>query len=181
MNNKKRNEGCIVGKSKTQFEKMELKMLSENFYQQNGHLSEVMDKSTDGVTYTSKAESRGYGVLLFDVEGLKFAIPFRSNIPHKKCFVSKKKTDTNGRIRRMGLDYTKSVVITDESFVTNQSFKMKDSREYFNVVNNEDRIIFEFSEYVKKYKKAIQENDENIIAEYKLSTLKNYHQNLGLS
>lgn len=169
-----------MAKSKTQFKNMQLTMLSEKFYQESGHLIEVMDKAEDGVTYTPKAKSRGYGVLLIDIEGVRFAIPFRSNIPHTNCFVGKRITNESGQVIRMGLDYTKSVVIFDKSFVTNRRFKMRDSREYWNIVNNEEKIISEFSDYVSKYKKAIQDNDENIIAEYDLSTLKNYHKELGL-
>lgn len=176
----KRNGECLVANKKTRFTKMELKLLAEDFYKENGHLDEVMDKVKGNITFDAKARIRGYGVLLIDVEGLKFAIPFRSNIPHTNCFVSKRVPDRNGKIQRMGLDYTKSVIITDQKFVSSRHFRMRDSREYWEVVNNEEQIISEFTEYVEKYKQAILSGDEHIMREHRLSTLKNYHSELGL-
>lgn len=169
-----------MANKKTRFTKMELKLLSEDFYQENGDLDEVMDKAKGNTEFDTKARVRGYGVLLVQIEGLKFAIPFRSNIPHTHCFVSKRISGGKDGVRRMGLDYTKSVIITDEKFVSSRQFRMKDSREYWEVVYNEEKIISEFTEYVEKYKTAILSRDENIIREHQLSTLQNYHKELGL-
>lgn len=168
---------CFVGKKK-EFKKIQLRRLSEAFYQENNHLHEVMDKNKTTGEFEDKG--RGYGVILVPIRGLEFAIPIRSNLPHNFGFVSYREHKPDGSINKSGLDYTKAVVITTKRYVDSRPFKLKTGAEYWNVVYNEEQIILEFEAYVEKYVQAITHNDRHILKEYRWSTLKNYHHELGL-
>lgn len=71
--------------------------LSDKFYAMYGHHPEILQK-----------DGRPYACLAVEVEGYRFAIPFRHHIPHKYAFIT---------YDRCGLDYTKAVVIEDDSMI----------------------------------------------------------------
>lgn len=165
-------------KNKKQLTKIELKRLSKAFYQENSHLYEMIDKSRESGKIEDKG--RGYGVILVPIQNLTFAIPFRSNMSHSFGFVSHRAHKPDGSVIKSGLDYTKAVVITEERYLETRLFKLRTSKEYWNVVYNEEQIVEEFESYIEKYISAVRENDEHILNDYRWSTLKNYHVELGL-
>lgn len=164
--------------NKKRLTKIELKRLSEAFYQENSHLYEMIDKNRDSGNIENKG--RGYGVILVPIRNLTFAIPFRSNMSHNFGFVSHREHKSDGSVIKAGLDYTKAVVITKTRYLETRLFKLRTSKEYWNIVYNEEQIISEFESYIEKYISAVEENDENILNDYRWSTLKNYHVELGL-
>ncbi|MCQ6294609.1 type III toxin-antitoxin system TenpIN family toxin [Bacillus cereus] len=147
---------------------IEFYRLSNDFYNENTHLVEIMDKEKDG---SFKNKERGYGVFLVDIDGLKFALPLRSkmHIKHK------------GKDVRHGLDYSKAIIITEERFVdTSRIFILENKSDYVKINKDEHHIIKTFEKYVSRYKQGIKKNDSRILAKYRYSTLKNYHAELGL-
>ena len=114
---------------------MRLVYLSPRFYSQYAGRSEILQKPT-----------RPYTCLSVQVEGRTFAIPFRHHIAHKYAFF------TYGDC---GLDYTKAVLILDESYL-DPARPQIEQRE-FNALKGQDaRILREFSRYLKLYRKALQ-------------------------
>jgi len=137
--------------------------LSEKFFQENTHLEEILTKP-----------SRPYMILILEIGSLKFAIPLRSNISHKFCF------KTNMTDGKKGLDYTKAVLIKDESYLTN-TYKKLSSDEFIKITDNQVKIHEQFSKFVTRYISACEKNDTNLLDKtYKFSTLKNYHEELGI-
>ncbi|WP_286080672.1 hypothetical protein [Parablautia intestinalis] len=75
---------------------MQLKILSEKFYDTYKHCKEILKK-----------ENRPYACLTIELDGLLFAVPFRHHIRHPYAFHT---------IGDAGLDHTKTVIITNTIF-----------------------------------------------------------------
>ncbi|EHL79324.1 type III toxin-antitoxin system TenpIN family toxin [Bacillus smithii] len=157
---------------------IEFRQLTPDFYAEHQHLVEIIDKGKDG-KITNKG--RGYGVLLVDVYGYKFAIPLRSrmHINHTDNFTTKIYR-YNGKRVRHGLDYSKAVIITEMRFVSKAPFFLADKSDFVKISKSEHIIIAAFEKYVTRYIRAVQKEDKNILRRYKYSTLQNYHRELGL-
>lgn len=148
---------------------MELRKLANVFYDENRHLVEVLDKSAgqwDG------AKTRGYGIVVIQAGELRFGIPLRSKINHKKAFLTT--TDST-----KGLDYSKAVLLVKDEYILNEPFNIPNA-EYLAIKQKSHTITQEFTKYVEHYKKGIRNADENILRSYRFSTLQNYHEELGL-
>jgi len=154
---------------------MQLRKLEDRFYEENTHLREVMDKNA-GVWDDNKA--RGYGILVIELNGLRFGIPLRSNIPRssKHCFFSKKDADD-----RKGLDFEKAVLLPKDEYVSTLPFHIPRT-ELAKIRDNEYVIWKKFSKYVDRYVKLCTEiPGSNVLQhEYRYSTLVNYHVELGV-
>ena len=157
---------------------IELRRLTSDYYSEHAHLKEAMD--FDKVTRKPDDKGRGFGVCLVDILGHQFAIPLRTTMYHKENFPTKFKKDDNGRVVREGLDYSKAVIITDQRFISSTTFETREKEEYLKINGSEKKILRDFEKYIKKYIKAVKKPDENILKEYKYSTLQNYHAELGL-
>lgn len=156
-----------------------LRRLTSDYYSEHAHLAEALD--FDRITKVPNDKGRGFGVCLVDILGHQFAIPLRSNMSHKDNFPTKFSKDASGRTLRQGLDYSKSVIITDKRFISEKPFKTREKEEYLKINRAEKKILKEFEDYVNKYIEAVRKPDEHILAEYNYSTLKNYHVELGLN
>ena len=60
-------------------------------------------------------ENRPYVVLLVNINDIKFAIPLRTNIRHRKC--NKFKTSDRETDSITGIDYSKAVVISKDFYL----------------------------------------------------------------
>ncbi|WP_312755987.1 type III toxin-antitoxin system TenpIN family toxin [Rummeliibacillus suwonensis] len=158
---------------------MEFHELSSDFYADNSHLVEVLDKDSAG---NFKDKGRGYAVLLVEIKGYKFAIPLRStmHIGHKFNFTTRIYKSGSGRKVRHGLDYSKAVIITSATHVNKDLFKLKLKSDYVKIDNKEAKIYSDFEKVLDKYILAVKNNDKNILNEFRFSTLQNYHLELGL-
>lgn len=143
--------------------------LQEAFFKQNGDLVEALHQGSGGDI--DAAKTRGYGVVTVRIEeGLLFGIPLRSHISHKNAFI------TNGT---KGLDYTKAVLISDETHVSQDPFNIPQD-EYVKIADRELFIRERFEKFIKRYIKAAKSGDKNILGEYRYSTLQNYHAELKI-
>lgn len=148
---------------------MELRKLSESFYAQNTHLVEVLDKTNNSWT---GGKTRGYGIVVVEVAGLKFGIPLRSNMNHRFGFITVSS-------EKKGLDYTKAVLLSKDEYISDAEFAIP-TAEYIAIKDNTDDIAKEFNKFVNKYVRAAKNNDANVLNYYRYSTLKNYHVELGI-
>ena len=137
---------------------MQLRILSEKFYARYACCSEILKK-----------ENRPYACLTIELDGLLFAVPFRHHIKHQYVFHT---------IGEAGLDYTKSVIITDELFLSDDRPSIE-SREFAIIKRNENKIRYGLAKYVNQYKRAMRHRDNprsgNIL---KYSTLKYFEEYL---
>jgi len=142
--------------------------LSAVFYSEFSHYAEILNKA-----------NRPYYVAVMTLDGLTYAVPLRSNINHKYCFIA---DDPNGQ--NSGLDYSKAVVITDIAKYIDPAEVTIRRHEYDVFKQNEPIIKKQFSSYVESYKKEFRRRQKNpLLPESPLcryTTLKYFHKELGL-
>ena len=117
---------------------MQLKILSKEFYDTYSECNEILKKS-----------DRPYACLTIEVDGILFAIPFRHHIKHKYAFHT---------IGEAGLDYTKAVIITNGSYLTNEKPTIE-SKEFAVIKREEPKIRYGFKQYVNQYRRAMKHRD----------------------
>lgn len=141
---------------------MKFVFLSEDFYKDYNikECKELLHK-----------EHRPYVMLLARIDGVLFAIPFRSCIKHSYCFKT---------VGYKGLDYLKAVVITDVSRYTCTPDKIisVDNREFHKILFNKDLVIKGFKRFLKEYKKAVMLGQH--YKRFSYCALQYFHKELGL-
>ncbi|MCK5898750.1 MAG: hypothetical protein KAG06_06735 [Methylococcales bacterium] len=153
---------------------MKLKKLDPSFYPRNTHLIEALD-NVNGKWQQGKV--RGYGVVVIDVQHLRFAIPLRSNIKHKAAYITVKSDQKSSKGK--GLDFSKALLISQLNYISDVPFKIP-ANEHKKLQDKTVFITKKFERYVQYYIKALKLKDQNILKspEYRYSTLKNYHETL---
>lgn len=153
---------------------MQLKKLDQSFYYAHSHLVEALD-NIGGRWIQGK--TRGYGIILININSLTFGIPLRSNIMHKSSYPTVGKHGSSHK----GLDFTKALLITNTRYISAELFKIP-SAEHNLLKNKEHYITTRFNKYVERYIKAVTATDLNILgsSDYRFTTLKNYHAELGI-
>lgn len=135
---------------------MQLKILSEKFYNTYINCDEILKK-----------KDRPYACMTIELDGLLFAVPFRHHIRHPHSFHT---------IGEAGLDYSKSVIITDALLLSDDTPTIE-SKEFAIIKKNEQKIRYGLAKYVRQYKRAMKHRDnprsENIL---KYSTLKYFEE-----
>ena len=156
---------------------MHLKKLDQSFYNNHTHLQEALDNSNGS---WAQGKVRGYGVVVISINNLIFAVPLRSNIRHKAAYITVRSQVKGSKGK--GLDFSKAMLITQQSYISTSPFKIS-SDEHKKLQNKEVHIIKRFEKYVSKYILAVEKGDQNILksAEYRFTTLINYHVELGVT
>lgn len=143
--------------------------LQDAFFKENSDLIEALHNGTGGDIAAEK--TRGYGVVTVRIEnGMLFGIPLRSHITHSSAFIT---TGTKG------LDYTKAVLIKNEGHVSQDEFHIPQA-EFVKIADRELHIREKFEKFIKKYIRAANCGDKNILKDYRFSTLQNYHEELKI-
>nr|WP_220132851.1 hypothetical protein [Edwardsiella piscicida]QXO85637.1 hypothetical protein [Edwardsiella piscicida] len=166
---------------------MELKKLNDTFYVDNPIVNQALDfDSTTGswMRYDQNGveKIRGHGVVQIQINNLIFAIPVRSNIKHNECLLLEVNRGQDRRVKGMGLDYSKALLIRDASHVSDEPFVLRSKAAGRKLVGKADHVAKQFNLYVNKYVKAVRDGDRNILNsdEYRYTTLINYHTEIGL-
>ena len=151
---------------------IEFRQLTPDFYNEN-NLVEMLDKGKD--------KGRGYGVLMVNVKGFRFAIPLRSKMSknHKDNYTTKIYKE-NGKKFRHGLDYSKALIIKKEHYISKKPFFLKDKNDFVKIRKSQYHIVKSFDKYVTRYIQAVKNQDQNILHRYRYSTLQNYHTEFEL-
>ena len=139
------------------------------------HLTRAFYKAYAGCGEILQKEHRQYCMALLEVDGILFAIPFRTHIRHKHSYIFK----DSSRSDQSGLDFTKAVVVTDPSYIGEET--LIDSGEYAEFLKKQDVIARRFDKFIRDYKKwavdPAKYHAERIIA---FSALQYFHAELGL-
>jgi protein AbiQ len=153
--------------------------LKEDFFNKNKDLIEALHQGDEGDVNANK--TRGYGVITIRIEGgLLFGIPLRSHIKHKAAFITDRSKGLFITDGLKGLDYSKAVLIEDENHVSEEPFNIPQD-EYVKIADRELFIRERFEKYIKKYIKSANSGDNNVLYEYRYSTLQNYHVELKIT
>lgn len=158
---------------------MELRKLDYSYYDDNSHIQKALDGDGRGKT-------RGYGILVISIldqsgNPTKWGIPLHSNLQNKACFPLGTKEKPDGTETKTGLNYSKAILLTKESYVSDQVYLIPEDQK--NAISKSERkITDDFEKYVKKYIKAATLNQQPVLGnkEYKHTTLVNYHTELGI-
>ncbi|MGP6151700.1 type III toxin-antitoxin system TenpIN family toxin [Priestia flexa] len=129
----------------------------------------------------TKEKVRGYGILLVEIRGYKFAIPVRSKIAYhqKKSNYTTRIWEYRGKKVRHGLDYSKAVIIKEDRYIVEKEFLLEVHSDAVKIRDNQHHIITKFTAYVERYIDAVKEEKQSILSrEYRFSTLQNYHDEL---
>ncbi len=126
--------------------------------------------------------TRPYNCLLIQTSYDYFiCIPYRSYINHKYAY--KFKRSIRSKIANSGLDYTKIVIIKNADYITNVDAVI-DSDEYKETRDNIAYIKKDAQEYILEYIKYIRgtstKDKQELQRAYQFSTLKYFHNELGI-
>ena len=137
----------------------ELRRLTKDFYD---------DYPKDSFPEIERKKGRPYALLLVQIKGLKFAIPFRTNIRHTYCYKFKT-TDRNTK-SSTGIDFSKTIVVTKESYLGEQTDI--NNKEYLELQKRCFFIKRKFENYIHNFIKVITgKANQYVIRRYKYSTL----------
>lgn len=129
-------------------------------------------------------DKRPYGCLLIKTHNDYYiCVPFRSHIHHKNAFLFK--NTERSKDDSSGLDYSKTVLIRPEDYdkylIENA---VVDTDEYKAVRMNIYKIEKQISKYIEGYVKSVSDfenaDKKSFERKYKYSTLKYFHDILGI-
>lgn len=129
---------------------MVFKHLSEQFYN---------DYPSDKYPEMMIKENRPYTQVITDINGLKFAIPLRSDISHSTDVLWTDKSEKHG------LDFTKAVLILDDKYIAEEKVFVK-NKEHKHLLGKERRVKEKMEKCISNYKKAKANIKEEHNAEY---------------
>lgn len=140
------------------------KRLTPTFFSTYANCTEILQKS-----------GRQYCIALLLVDGIKFAIPFRTNIGHSHCYLF----SNSPRGANSGLDFTKAVVITNDVYIGQDA--IVENSEYSEFIRKRVVIANRFENFINNYKQWIKNpayyHTEDVIA---FSSLQYFHKELGI-
>lgn len=140
------------------------KRLTTLFFSTYANYPEILQKS-----------GRQYCIALLLVDGIKFAIPFRTNIGHNHCYLF----SNSPRGESSGLDFTKAVIITDDVYIGQDA--IIESAEYSEFINKRAVIANRFENFINDYKQWVKDpayhHAQDVIA---FSSLQYFHKELGI-
>ena len=121
---------------------MKYTFLSQQFYDEHFEHTEIEQKI-----------DRPYVQVIIEVGGVLFAVPMRSNISHKHAFFTDK-------LNKCGIDYSKTVVITDpETQLDMERKPFNREEEYKSLIGKEYEVKSGLEKYIRTYKKASARRD----------------------
>lgn len=130
-----------------------------------------------------RKNNRPYNCLLIQSHyGYFICIPYRSHIRHKYAYMFKK--SVRSKRTKSGLDYSKIVIITDSRYI-GKITAIVDKDEYNETRDNIEYIRNDAKKYVDEYVdclmgKPSKYDKKEFERIYKYSTLKYFHNQLGL-
>lgn len=121
-----------------------------------------------------RKRDRPYITFRVKIDGIEFALPFRSDISHSYAFFTNED-------KTAGIDYSKAVVITESSYIDIQTQVFLRQDEFEIVKVNYYNIEQGFKKYLKEYKKAAKRMNIKRNRDFcKFSALQYFHNELGI-
>lgn len=164
--------------------------VSEGKHLQFKRLSSLFVDKTKDLTEVLEDKGRGYCVTEVEYKGLCFAVPLRTNLPHKNgksmkiggaptAFITDVVNDpVRGECYR-GLHYEKALLLDDKNTDLDTNYPLPDNTQKTILNDNEFKICKEFKRYVDSYIRAHRRNLPFKDSFFR-STLQNYHEELGI-
>jgi len=116
---------------------VEFAFLTQKFYYDYANCPEIEQKPL-----------RPYVVMVFNIGGISFCIPMRSNINHPHAYFTDKP-------RKCGLDFSKTVIIKDRALYIDKLTKPHIRQDEFNALRGKERIIeTRLRKYIRDYNES---------------------------
>ena len=115
-------------------------------------------------------ENRPYTQVITEINGLKFAVPLRSDISHRTDVLW---TDKQAK---HGLDFTKAVLILDDEYISGERAYIRD-KEHQHLLGKEWRVKEKMEKCIGNYKRAKENIEEEHNAEYCAFSTLQYFEN----
>ena len=151
-----------------------LAQLTTKFYEDYPHnvYPEILNK-----------EKRAYNCFIFKLWDDRFiCVPYRTEINHKYAYSFKQ--SARSKLHNSGLDFSKSVIITDENYICTQS-AVVDTDEFHETIANIDIIANKVLQFVTDYIDYIKfQNNmskQEFNRRYRYSPLKYFHKELNIN
>lgn len=126
-----------------------------------------------GYREIERKRDRPYFVLIAEIDGVTWGLPFRSSIKHPHAFWT-------NREEGCGIDYSKAVVIENAADIDREKVPHIRDGEFEAVKGHEREIRKGFKSYVKRYKRAKASGHPRYASLVQFSTLQNYEHLLGM-
>lgn len=140
--------------------------LSNIFYKDYGSFKEILTN-----------EKRSYNCLVLEKKEEYFiCVPFRSEINHKYAYLFR--NSNRSKKHHSGLDYTKIVLIKNIDYIGSKG--LVDNDEYVEMMQNIHKISHEVNDYIDGYLAYVSTKNVNSYKKYKYTTLKYFHDILGI-
>lgn len=128
-------------------------------------------------------EKRAYNCFIFKLWDDRFiCVPYRTEINHKYAYSFKQ--SARSKLHNSGLDFSKSVIITDENYICTQS-AVVDTDEFHETIANIDIIANKVLQFVTDYIDYIKfQNNmskQEFNRRYRYSPLKYFHKELNIN
>ena len=142
-------------------------------------LSSVFYNTYNSVNYPEieNKPNRPYMVMVIQINGNTFALPFRTNIRHSCCYKfanTDRETDS-----ATGIDFTKAVIVNQPNYIG--STAEIDNKEYVELSDKYRFIISKFTKYLNGYIDYVKNGGNRHVAKkYRFCTLKYFHRELGV-
>ncbi len=155
--------------------------LTEEYFRDNPCLTEKGTEAMD------KTTSRGYGVMSIVINGVMVGVPLRSDIKHEySCILDYiyERDPRTGKMQKQarGIDFTKVVVIQDPARHLGEPCEVDRQQKKTLKKINVGSIRVQLERYVRRYVNASLTDCNRTLnrREYRWSTLKYFHQELGI-
>lgn len=150
--------------------------IKEQYFIDNPNLINMLDPGN-----TDKQSKRTHLCVEININNNTVYLPLRNNlgIPVRKFGKIGYPVPSNKR-PNAGLDYRYSLIINDKKYIEFHTEQKLPNSQYNVISRDYDIIKQELNEYITKYVKAAKKKRHTIEPLFKLSSLINFHKELGI-
>lgn len=155
-------------------------LMNAVYYQEMSKLEEFQEDN-----------NRGHGIMIININSFLVAIPLRSSLkPHltkaRYLFPYGTYINNDNKTLLKALDFSKIILVEEYHIDTTKNYIFKDKAEEQFYIDNFNRIKLRVNNYIEGYvtmcKKLKEGKEVNkyLIKNYRFTTLKNFHEQLGI-
>lgn len=151
--------------------------IKEQYFIDNPNLINMLDPGD-----TDKQSRRTHLCIEIVINNNTVYVPLRNNLgaPIRKFGKIGYAVPSDKR-PNAGLDYRYSLIINDKKYIESHTTPKLPNSQYKVICRNYNLIRQEVKEYIRKYIKAAKKNRHEIEPLFRLSSLINFHKELGIS
>lgn len=150
--------------------------IKKNFFDENKKFIKLLD-----IGDVDKQSKRTHLCVKIEMDGNFYYIPLRNNLGSDvRKFGRIGHAIPSAKRKNAGLDYRYALIVNDAAYIELQSVKKIPESQYRRIINDYDKIIVEFSVYVKGYVRAANKKRHEKEPLYRESSLINFWPELGI-